>query len=110
MAELISISRKCRVTRAGPELAESIYALIADCGRELAASGFENWTLPRVSVEALREPDALAWYMSRLAVRPEWQQRGIGLELLTVAENYARKHGVAALRLDALAANERLTS
>ena len=159
MAELISISRKCRVTRAGPELAESIYVLIAECGRELAASGFDNWTPPPVSVETLREsaardvvlvassaatgrtrdelfgtitladrpahpfdvqcregdvkwnapPDALAWYMSRLAVRPGWQQRGIGLELLTVAEGYARKHGVAALRLDALAANERLT-
>jgi GNAT superfamily N-acetyltransferase len=48
------------VERAGPDAAESVYALLAACGRAMAAKGFANWNPPPTSVERLRADAAHA--------------------------------------------------
>jgi GNAT superfamily N-acetyltransferase len=39
-------------------------------------------------------------FMHRLAVHPNWQGQGIARKLMTFAEEYARKNGFDALRID----------
>jgi ribosomal protein S18 acetylase RimI-like enzyme len=54
------------------------------------------------------EPEASALYVNRLAVMPAHQGRRLGAACMRWIERHAARHGYRAVRLDALAANERL--
>jgi ribosomal protein S18 acetylase RimI-like enzyme len=54
------------------------------------------------------EPEAPALFVNRLAVMPAHQGRRLGAACMRWIERHAAKHGYRAVRLDALAANERL--
>ena len=41
------------IRAAGPELAGSVYALLLDCGRDMAARGFRNWDPPPATPESI---------------------------------------------------------
>jgi ribosomal protein S18 acetylase RimI-like enzyme len=45
-----------------------------------------------------------------IPVHPEWQHGGVGRLPVSAAEDYARQHDVQTIRLEALAANRRLTA
>lgn len=61
-------------------------------------------TAPYVSPAMFRAPDALALYISKLAIDPTLQGAGLGAAALAALEALARERGLAALRLDALRA------
>jgi ribosomal protein S18 acetylase RimI-like enzyme len=48
-----------------------------------------------------------SWYVNVLATFPEFRRRGIGLDLLAIAEQKARAEGARALSVIVAAANER---
>jgi len=54
-------------------------------------------------------PDAAALYISSLAVLPESQGGGLATQLLTFAEEQARKQGLKYIRFDAVAHYKALT-
>lgn len=60
--------------------------LIAEAGGELVGSVYG----------AVKESGL---YLTRMAVRPDWQKRGVGRALLTVAEGEARSRGLRKLTL-----------
>lgn len=46
-------------------------------------------------------------YIHRLAVHPEYQGQGLAQQLMTFAENYAKEHKFASIRLDTFSVNAR---
>ena len=42
------------ITRAGPDRAEAVLALLVECGREMSARGLRNWDPPPASAESIR--------------------------------------------------------
>lgn len=55
----------------------------------------------------LTPSDARCIYIHRLAVHPEAQGQGIAQQMMQFAEEYAREHGFASVRLDTFSKNER---
>jgi ribosomal protein S18 acetylase RimI-like enzyme len=53
-----------------------------------------------------RQPEAKSLVVKRLAVEPDFQNRGIATELMKFAEDYAVKNGYTSIRLDAYSGNK----
>jgi ribosomal protein S18 acetylase RimI-like enzyme len=53
-----------------------------------------------------QQPEAKSLVVKRLAVEPDFQNRGIATELMKFAEDYAAGNGYTAIRLDAYSGNE----
>ena len=53
-----------------------------------------------------RHPEARALVVKRLAVEPDFQNRGIAVELMEFAEDYAVKNGFTSIRLECYASNK----
>lgn len=83
----------------------AVYALL-DHGR--AAGTFTIGTVPPSYYDAAvwTEPAARALYLNRMAVLPAEQRRGLGAACLGIVEQLARDAGCAAVRLDAIEAND----
>ncbi len=56
----------------------------------------------------LEPAEAGAWYLGMLSVRPDRQDQKLGRTLLTAAEDYARGHGAASIRMTAIHQRETL--
>jgi ribosomal protein S18 acetylase RimI-like enzyme len=53
-----------------------------------------------------RQPEAKSLVVKRLAVEPDFQNRGIATELMKFAEDYAVRNGYTSIRLDAYSGNK----
>ena len=56
----------------------------------------------------LEPSEAGAWYLGMLTVRPDRQDQQLGRRLLTAAEDYARRHGAASIRMTVIHQRETL--
>jgi len=63
---------------------------------------------PESYINAVEEDDTSFLYLSRLAILPETQSKGIGSKVLENAEKIAREQGAKVLRLDLLSNHKHL--
>jgi ribosomal protein S18 acetylase RimI-like enzyme len=62
---------------------------------------------PEYTTVNWRLPDPRPLVIHRLCVRPDWQSKGAGRQLMDFAENFAATNGYASIRLDTYTGNPR---
>lgn len=111
-----------RFYRVDLESAEQIYDNIKLCADDMAKKGMVHW-IPYYSVEKIKEdieknivfmidfnkvnvgnfiliPNNNILYISKFAIIPEYENKGIGTKSLKFIEKYAKSEGVKILELD----------
>ena len=76
--------------------------LVADVDQQVA--GY-SMVFTRVTSEDIEDGDFECGYLADLVVLPGYRQQGIGAELLSASEDYARERGVTWFRIGVMAAN-----
>src|SRR3569832_27554 len=88
-------------------LSNGSHVYVAQIENVIVGTYILTWADPLIWVELDSEE---AGYIHRFAVNRSYRGRGIGQRLIRAAEEQIRQHGKSIIRLDCMAANQRLLS